>query len=527
VLRLIREHRTFFLAVTLAGLALRLFFFFYFPAVTDDSRTYADIATNWLQHGIYGQTQGTEIVPTDTRLPGYPAFLAAIFFLFGAGNFRAVMLAQIVIDLAACVIIADIARRVASDRAARIAFALAALCPFLASYSAAALTETLEIFFTALAFDFAITALNRMGDSCKASSPATRQTRPSGAWTGHPATSINLWAATGAAIAACILLRPDGGILLAAIAFYLVRVGAGALTCPAEQGSAAAGGHTNFGHLLIAGTILAACALAPLVPWTIRNFHTLHHFQPLAPRYANESDETAPRGFNRWVSTWILDYVSVEEIYWNVPGIKIDRQKLPSRALDSANLDSTNEDNANDGNMNEKDATLALIAEYNQDQDLTPELDARFDQLAASRSHAHPLRVYLVLPLLRVADMWLRPRTELLPVDPRWWEFNDDVPHSTTAVGFGLLNLAYVGAALLAVVTAALRKLGIRSSAPVLVLRWPGLLVGFVLLRSAFLLTLENPEPRYTLECYPIVIVLAAAYLAHAAERRRQLNSRL
>jgi len=29
-------------------------------------------------------------------------------------------------------------------------------------------------------------------------------------------------------------------------------------------------------------------------------------------------------------------------------------------------------------------------------------------------------------------------------------------------------------------------------------------------MRSVFLGTLENPEPRYTLECYSVVIVLAA-----------------
>ena len=94
MLRLIREHRSFFLGTTLAALALRLIFVVYFPAVTDDSRVYADLATNWLQHGIYGQTQGGRpekpILPTDTRLPGYPAFLAGIFWLFGAGNFKAV-----------------------------------------------------------------------------------------------------------------------------------------------------------------------------------------------------------------------------------------------------------------------------------------------------------------------------------------------------------------------------------------------------------------------------------------------------
>jgi hypothetical protein len=38
-----------------------------------------------------------------------------------------------------------------------------------------------------------------------------------------------------------------------------------------------------------------------------------------------------------------------------------------------------------------------------------------------------------------------------------------------------------------------------------------GLFVLFLALRSLFLGSLENPEPRYTLECYPVVIVLAAA----------------
>jgi hypothetical protein len=44
-----------------------------------------------------------------------------------------------------------------------------------------------------------------------------------------------------------------------------------------------------------------------------------------------------------------------------------------------------------------------------------------------------------------------------------------------------------------------------------------GLFVLFFLLRSVFLGTLENPEPRYTLECYPVVILMASA-LFHACE---------
>jgi hypothetical protein len=34
--------------------------------------------------------------------------------------------------------------------------------------------------------------------------------------------------------------------------------------------------------------------------------------------------------------------------------------------------------------------------------------------------------------------------------------------------------------------------------------------LAFMILRSLFLGTLENPEPRYTLECYPVVILLAS-----------------
>jgi hypothetical protein len=95
-----------------------------------------------------------------------------------------------------------------------------------------------------------------------------------------------------------------------------------------------------------------------------------------------------------------------------------------------------------------------------------------------------------------------------------------------------------VGAALLAIVRTASRavsrkpelhrvgqELG-QNVGPDLRLRYSALLIGFVLLRSAFLLTLENPEPRYTLECYPVVIVCAATYIAHATLRTRQPDSR-
>ena len=471
MLELARKDVRFFLAAILAGLALRLGFLLHFPGVVDDSRLYADIAMNWLQYGVYGITNSGQVVPTLSRLPGYPAFLAALFAIFGWSNFRAVLLTQVLFDLGTCLLIADMARRLFSDRAAKAALMLSALCPFLANYSAAVLTETLEIFFTALALDFAVCGLAGLHQG-----PLPAQLPKATPWFG-----------CGLSIGACILLRPDGGILLAAVGAYLFLLLLRAMFSPSQRSNYA----SRVFPILLAGVILVVGALAPLVPWTLRNLHTMHRFQPLAPRYANDSDEPVMVGFNRWTKTWIADYTSVQEIYWSVPGSAIDVTRLPRRAFDS---------------QPQQQETAQLLADYNQDHDVTPELDARFAALAAARIHAAPMRYYMWLPALRIADMWLRPRTELLPSDPRWWEFNDDGVWLAVSIGFGLLNLAYVAAAVAGL------------------LRWRefygvGLFVTFLLLRSLFLGTLENPEPRYTLECYPVIILAAAALFIGKSHR--------
>lgn len=289
--------------------------------------------------------------------------------------------------------------------------------------------------------------------------------------------SLRIWAVCGLAVGAAILLRPDGGLLLSAIGLYLaccilrcIRVG------------------KSYGRLVLGGITVLLVALAPLVPWTLRNLHTFDRFEPLAPRYANEENEFVPIGFNRWVKTWIADYASVEEIYWPVPGDSIDASKLPDRAFDSAE---------------QREATEQLISDYNDTQHVTPDMDARFAALAEARIRKSRLRYYVWLPLVRVADMWLRPRTEMLPSDSRWWEFNDDIRWSILAVVFGVINLAYIGFACAGL---------LRHRA----IRYLGLLLTFAILRSSFLGSLENPEPRYTLECYPVVIFLAAALLGRS-----------
>lgn len=428
---------------------MRLVFVLEFAVVEGDTEMYAEIARTWLQHGTYGMDQGDGPVPISVRLPGYPAFLAVVFTTLGdVPGMRPVLYAQLFLDLLTCLIIARLALALFSERVAWTAFLIAALCPFTANYVALPLTETLSIFATALAILFAALGLER--------------------W------SLPAWVGCGAATAFAILLRPDGMLLLMGIGAYL---GLHLLRAP------------DRGRVVRAGVVLATIALLPLVPWTLRNRRVFHEFQPLAPRYANAPGEFVTHGFNRWTKTWIADYVSVEDFFWKMPGDgqgeEVDIARLPARAFDSPE---------------ERAETAAVLAEFNQLRRITPELDQRFAALAGQRIRHAPLRYYVWLPALRIADMWLRPRTEMLPLETRWWEF-DDLGESALAMAFAALNLLFVGAA-------AFAAWKHRAMSVV------ALMVTVTAVRTLFLGSMENPEPRYTLELYPLVLVLAAAAIA-------------
>src|SRR5262249_50853415 len=444
---LVRRNKLFFLLVTIAALVLRLYLVFRFPVIQGDTFIYGDIAKNWLNHGIYGVSDHALIRPTLIRLPGYPAFLALVFSIFGQEHYRAVMIIQALIDTNTCLVIAGIALELSGARAAKIAYLLAAFCPFTANYTATPLSETLAIFCTAHALYYGIRGLKALNAG--------------------QARNL-LWLVCGLWTAATIYRRSDDGLVLVPLLLALLILFFRSL---------------DRAKILSVTAILVAASLLPLVPWTVRNWRTFHVFQPLASRYANDPGEFVPMGFNRWMRTWIADYVSTEEVYWHVPSETLDTDALPVRAFDS---------------QQQSDQTDELIADYNQERYIDEELDARFDSLARERIAHRRFRYYAWLPFLRISDMWLRPRTELLPVEGRWWEFSAHRWKSTFALAWAALNLALLLAALRGWLITPLAIYGIVP-------------IGFVLLRSLFLGSLENPEPRYMLECFPVVLVLAGA----------------
>lgn len=437
------RHRWVGLIALMGGAALRLWFIHAYPEVQGDPLIYGSIAKNWMLHGVYGTTTSGALQPTLIRLPGYPLFLVLCFRLFGMEHYHAVMYVQTAIDLGTCLLVAAVANHIWNEKAGWWALWLGAMCPFTANYSATPLTETLELFMIALA----MYGLLRFLDA-----PAWK------------------WALLQAfAWSYAALLRPDGALLAVAL-------------CPAMLWY----GRKRWGTARLAKFAIAAGLLSvlPFVPWAIRNWRTFHVIQPLAPRYATDPGEDTLPGFNRWTKTVCVDLTCTWEVYWNANSDQIKLETLPARAFDSPAQYAQTRD---------------LLADYNRTTTLSPELDNRFAQLAAERIHDRPLRYYVELPLARVADMWLRPRTELLWIELRWWEYH--LHHSETefATAYAGLNLLYLLLALW----------GSR--------RWPllsGAMVVFILLRCALLATIEAPEPRYTLECFPMVIALAAAGLA-------------
>ncbi|MDE1177405.1 MAG: glycosyltransferase family 39 protein [Edaphobacter sp.] len=438
------------------GLALRIAFITNAARVAGDTLLYGDIAKNWMQFGVYGFARtDTGAVPTLIRLPGYPIFLALCFKLFGPDCYFQVMLVQAVIDLLTCLLIADLARRVFGNRAGLLALWLGVLCPFTANYVAAPLTETLTLFCIALAF-YALERWRAAGASWNR-------------W---------LWIVT-AALSYSILLRPEQGLLAAAVVPAMIW-----LATP----------FTEPRRLSRVVPIVAAsiCVLLPLVPWTIRNWRTFHVIQPLAPRYATDPGEPVYLGFQRWYRTWAIDFSSTENVYWNWDSDDINIDDIPSRAFDS------------DQQYNQVDA---LLTTYNANNNNTnPAIEQAFDKLADERIADDPVRYYLAMPFARLADMLLRPRVEMMEVPLHWWQWKTQPRRTALVLAYALLNLAYL-------------LLGLYGLWCWRRQRWNGhaalafATIAFVLLRCAMLLNLDNSEPRYTLELFPLLQLWAAAIL--------------
>ena len=453
-------------AAVCAGLALRVYLVLKFPVTdTGDAPFYIELAWNWLKNGVYGFAVHGQLTAVDMRVPGYPAFLAAVFAVAGQSP-RAAMLAQVVVDLATCFVIALIAARLAPEKSRRrVALAglwLAALCPFTANYTAVVLTETLVIFLTALAILVLL------------------QTDVGGAHVARATAFLaNPWLLAGIVVGFGTLVRPETPLVLFAAGSVLVAK----WWRPAD-----------WMKLIRAGLLMGLGLLIPLVPWAARNWNTLHDVQFLAPRYSELPGEYTPLGFTAWTNTWMWRFRDVYLTQWKVNEEEIAIDELPAYAFDS---------------QDEKERMADLLDEYNEALTIDPPLDQGFREIARERTARHPLRTYVTVPLLRTLTLWFTPRVELLPSSGHLWplreEWQDDRPDFLVTLGLSVVNVMYIALAL---------------AGTWLARRRPGwaLLILFCVVRTLFFVKfVETPEPRYVLECFPAMIALAAQVFASRA----------
>ena len=467
-----------FLAIIVA-LGLRLLFVLRFPGSAGDSDLYLQFARNWADHQVYGFWIDGHSVPTDLRTPGYPAYLAGVALLLGR-SIRAILLSQAVLDVFTCILTAALAAALAPSgsrqRVGIIALWLAATCPFVANYTAVVLTETLVTFLAIAALCCFVMGLR------------------------EPMSGLNLRDESGRAapfalallgaflVGVATLVRPEMPLLLGVAAVvYFVR------------GWRAMG----FRRAMYAPAAMAGLLLIPLLPWAARNLITLSEVQFLAPRYANLPTEYPPVGYYAWTRTWLERYRDVYLSLWKVGDEQINFDDIPATAFDSTE---------------EKTRVAELLSEYNDsaELDMSPELDHQFAEIARERTRRHPLRTFVTIPIQRALTIWFTPRTELMNIDGKFWPLRDEWQDSRANVlitgSFAVLGYLYIALAI-GGVCAAWRFAGAsRATGPPLGPNLWGvaLLLAYFLVRTAFLTTIEAPEPRYVVSCYPGVLALVA-----------------
>ena len=451
------------IAAMLLGSALRLFFIIHFPFYAGDTKFYDELARNWLDHGVYGLFVHGQLTPVDMRMPGYPAFLAGVYAVLGRSG-RAVMLVQALVDLITCVLTALIAVRIAPARSkirvATIALWMAALCPFTANYSAAVLTESLATFLTTLAVFTFVTAFDQTSADPPNLLAATRAFA-----------EVRWWLLTGVLVGIGTLVRPETPLLLLAAGIVLAVYW--------RQ-------RKNWSKLFFAVAWMSAGLVLSLAPWAGRNARTMGRVEFLAPRYAETYGDFIPRGFYAWTGTWMVRFKEAYLVTWKLGKEPIRIDDLPATAFDS---------NA------ERARVEDLLGRYNSNLQMTPVLDIKFATLARERSERRPVRTYIEIPLARMWATWFTPRIALLPYSGGLWPpaemwRNNQTDFSVT-LGFGILNFAYCGMALIG--TWRFRRRPIVA-----------FLVTFVLIRTVFLTQLQTVEPRYVILCYPLMLVLGA-----------------
>jgi len=234
--------------MALLGLALLLRLAFWWTvdigwdAQPHDAKNYVAMVRQWLEDGVYGYMSEE---PNAYVTPGYPAFLALVFALFGAGESTVdwVRFIQAVVSALTVIWIYDLGRRLAGRATGAVAGLLFALYTPSIWSTGSVLTETLYVFLLFLYLSLQERVLSRP-------SPAAG-------------------AAAGLALASCVMVRPSAAVLGLIPTWMVFR-------------------DWRHTHRLPEWAMAGALGLlVVMLPWWIRNIIVLDRFVLLATQTGN------------------------------------------------------------------------------------------------------------------------------------------------------------------------------------------------------------------------------------------------
>jgi 4-amino-4-deoxy-L-arabinose transferase-like glycosyltransferase len=349
------SYRILILIILLLAFGLRVYLAVSFPQFAFDQTRYTIPAVNMLAgHGFTSAT-GEPYLQTKHTVPLYPLFIAGVYTVFGEHN-RAVLIAQSLIDLITCLLVAFVSFNLAPYSLRRRAAILSLLIYgcfswFTLNWTRYVLAETLALFLTTLAVALAIVALKR-----------------SRWW----------WLAAGVVCGLALLTRADSVLLVLAFALFLVFQ---ILRGPTGLKAA------NM-------VLFCSAILLVLAPWAARNYVAFQKFQPLASEYGFDRDGYMPTGYLWWIRTWMTDetnFAAFKPAF--VPGNRsFNPNELPDSVFDSAE---------------ERKQVSQLLSEYDRLGQFTSEMSYKFRTIANERIKRAPLRFFIWLPVKRAASVWL------------------------------------------------------------------------------------------------------------------------
>jgi hypothetical protein len=322
------------------------------PEAIGDAQKYLTVANNLLLNGCVSLSDptGGECVPHwgGNQLPGYPAFIAAVYWLF-TQDLRFLVVAQsLAVALAISYCVFTIHRCGASRLQTWSAAVVLSFSPVALPWVRFAFTESLAI---ALAIMILAELLNSLH---------FRRLR---------IISISLL------LIAAVFVRYDAILLALPIAMAGIAI-------------------HGVARALLRGLAMCVIFSLPFGAWWLRSVNL--GLASLPPSYASSNGWRVAKGYNSWWQTWITHQYQYRSVVFNSFSGSYDMIRIPSSAYSS---------------KKEKAKVKSLLEELaaHSGRPFPKHIDDEFAGLSKIRRQAEPIQQWLALPLIRAGIMWANP----------------------------------------------------------------------------------------------------------------------